>query len=227
MGSIPCFERCKYRSILPRHEEIPIPRKAFRLAHPLVAGGLFIGLTWTQHGGLHAQNLDDPGSDDGVSASIGTFVRGAEILGGTEAMMGGEASLHFSRHFSIGAVGGGLLNSVPVVESGADLGTNLRMGYGGLLFGYQARTRRSVSLAGRLLVGAGHASIRAVPVGNELGADNFLVMEPEVLVRVRALGPVHLGAAAGYRAVFGVQDLLNLADADLQGMSLTLVLLIL
>ncbi len=141
-------------------------------------------------------------------------------------MLGGEASLHFTRRISIGASGGGLLNPVPVAESGADIGTNVRMGYGGLLFGYQLPTQRAFSLAGRLLLGAGHASIGAVPVGNELGADNFLVMEPEVLIRLRTVGPLHLGLAAGYRAVFGVQDLPNLVDADLEGLSLTVVLLI-
>ncbi len=141
-------------------------------------------------------------------------------------MLGGEASLHLSRHFSIGAAGGGLLVAVPLVASGSDLGTDLRMGYAGLLFAYESRTERTVSVAGRLLLGAGHAEIRAVPVGNELGADNFLVLEPEILLRVRAVGPLHLGFAAGYRMVHGVQDLPTLGADDLEGASLTITLLI-
>jgi len=139
-------------------------------------------------------------------------------------MLGGEASIHFSRHLSIGASGGGLLATVPIIESGADLGTELRLGYGGLLFGYQTRIRSRTALAGRLLLGAGHASVRAAAVGAELGADNFVVLEPEVLVRIRALGPVHLGFTAGYRMAFGVQDLPTLVGDDLEGTSLTIVL---
>jgi hypothetical protein len=180
----------------------------------------------SQPGSLHAQRLDGLASANAISASIGGFLRGADILGSTSAMLGGEASLHFSGHWSIGTAGGALLNAVPVTESGADLGTDLRMGYGGVLFGYEARTRHTVSLAGRLLLGAGHASIRAVPVGNELGADNFLVLEPEVVLWIRAAGPVHLGFSAGYRTVFGVQDLPTLVGDDLEGTSLTIVLLI-
>ena len=164
---------------------------------------------------------------EAVTASIGGFLRGAKIIGGTEAMLGGEASLHFSRHFSIGAAGGALLGPVSVTESGADLGTDLRMGYGGVLLGYEARTANTVSVAGRLLLGAGHASIRAIPVGNELGADNFLVLEPEVVLRFRAVGPAHLGLAAGYRMTFGVQDLPTLTDHDLEGVSVTILLLFL
>ena len=141
-------------------------------------------------------------------------------------MLGGEASLHFSQHFSIGAAGGGLLKAVPVVESSSDLGTDLRMGYGGLLFGYESRTNHTVSLAGRVLLGAGNAEVRAVPVGNELGADNFLVLEPEVHLRVHTVGRLYLGFAAGYRLVLGVQDLPTVVADDLEGASLTITLLI-
>ena len=141
-------------------------------------------------------------------------------------MLGGEASLHFARHFSIGAAGGALLKATPVVESGADLGTELRMGYGGLLFGYASGAEHAVSLAGRLLVGAGNAEVRAVPVGNELGADNFLVVEPEIFLRILAVAPFHIGLAAGYRFVLGVQDLPTLVADDLEGASLTVTLLI-
>jgi len=101
------------------------------------------------------------------------------------------------------------------------------MGYGGLLFGYEALTWRAASLAGRLLLGAGHASVRAIPVGNELGADNFLVLEPEVMLRIGAVGLAHLGFAVGYRMVLGVQDLPTLVAEDLEGVSLTIILLML
>ena len=141
-------------------------------------------------------------------------------------MLGGEASLHFARHFTIGATGGGLLNAVPLVESGSDLGTDLRMGYGGLLFGYEADVGPTVSVAGRFLFGAGNAEVRAVPVGNEIGADNFLVVEPEAVVRLRVVGRLHVGFAAGYRLVLGVQDLPTVVADDLEGASLTITLLI-
>ena len=208
-------------------EEIPIPPKAFRPNRLMVSGGLFLALALSQPGGLRAQDPDASVAADAVNASIGVFLRGAGIVNGTEAMLGGEASIHFSRHFSVGAAGGGLLTAASVSESGDDLGTDLRMGYGGLLFGYEARTWRAASLAGRLLLGAGHASVRAIPVGNELGADNFLVLEPEVMLRIGAVGPAHLGFAVGYRMVLGVQDLPTLVAEDLKGVSLTIILLML
>ncbi len=223
--SLPYFGRFKYRSILPRHEESPILRKAFR-SNPLLAFELIPALVLFPLGGLHAQNLDEGVSSNSVTASIGAFLRGARIRGGIEAMLGGEASLHLPWHLSVGVVGGGLLEAVRLVESGPGLGTDLRMGYGGLLFGYEARTDHRVSVTGRLLLGAGNAEVRAAPVGNELGVDNFLVFEPEVVLRARAAGPVQLGLAAGYRMVLGVQDLPNLVADDLEGVSLTITLLI-
>ena len=119
-----------------------------------------------------------------------------------------------------------MLKAVPAVESSSDLGTDLRMGYGGLLFGYESRTDHTVSLAGRFLLGAGNAEVRAVPVGNELGADNFLVLEPEIHLRVYTVGRLYLGFAAGYRLVLGVQDLPTVVADDLEGASLTITLLI-
>ena len=188
-------------------------------------GGFFFLQALAQPVGLLTQEMDATPTD-AVSASVGIFLRGTRIMEGTEAMVGGEASLHFSRRFSVGAAGGGLLSATPVSESTADLGTDLRMGYGGLLFGYEARAWRSAALVGRLLVGAGHASVRAIPVGNELGADNFLVFEPEVMFRIGAIGPTHLGLTAGYRKVVGVQDLPTLLAEDLEGISLTLLVLL-
>ena len=59
-------------------------------------------------------------------------------------------------------------------------------------------------------------------MGNELGADNFLVFELVLILRVRAFGAAHLGFSAGYRIVQGVQDLPTLVADDLEGLSLTL-----
>jgi hypothetical protein len=192
----------------------------------MVMCGLLLLQMLAQSVGLAGQEPTATPPTEAISASVGAYLRGARVLGRSEAMVGGEASLHFSPRFSLGAAGGGLLSAAPVNESTADLGTDLRMGYGGLLLGYQLRTWRSTSLAGRVLIGAGHASVRAIPVGNELGADNFLVFEPELILTVRALGATHLGFSAGYRVVQGVQDLPTLVADDLEGLSLTLVVLL-
>ena len=210
----------------PWPEEIPIPLKAFHRS-PLLAFQLFSALVlWPRLGGLHAQDLDELASKDTITASIGPFLRGTKIKDGVEPILGGEANLHLPWHLSVGVAGAGLLRAVRLVESGTNLGTDLRMGYGGLLFGYGLKTHHPVSIKGRLLLGAGNAEVRAVPVGNELGVDNFMVFEPDVVVQVRTKGGLLLGLGAGYRMVMGVQDLPNLVASDLGGGSLTIILLI-
>lgn len=210
----------------PWPEEIPIPLKAFH-SRPLLAFELFSALVlWPRIGGLQAQDSDENASDHAITASIGPFLRGTKIKGGVEPILGGEANLHLPWHLSVGVAGAGLLRPVGLVESGSNLGTDLRMGYGGLLFGYRFKTHGPVSVKGRLLLGAGNAEVRAVPVGNELGVDNFMVFEPDVVVQVRTKGGLLLGLGAGYRMVLGVQDLPNWVASDLGGGSLTIALLI-
>jgi hypothetical protein len=188
--------------------------------------GLLLALAWGDPTELLAQGPEPDGNAPALDGSIGIFLRGTRVIETTEAMAGGEASLHFFEHLSFGAAGGGLLQAAPVAESAADVGTELTMGYGGLLVGYESGGRGGVTWAARALLGAGHASIRALPVGNELGADNFLVLEPEIQLRVRTFGAMYLALSVGHRLVGAVQDLPTLGGDDLEGTSFTVLVLI-
>lgn len=178
-------------------------------------------LTGAQARGIQAQATEPEQRLGTVHAFLGAFLRTTRIAGSMELMLGGEASLRFREHFTVGAAGGGLLEPAPLLRSESDLGLDLRVGYGGLVFGYEPSPQWTASPAARVLVGAGNAEVRAIPVGNRLGSDNFLVVEPEARLHLRVAPGVFAGLAVGYRMVFGVQDLPDVSPEDLRGLSLT------
>lgn len=168
--------------------------------------------------GQDTETEERPGT---VHASLGAFLRTTRIGASMEPMLGGEASIRFRKHFTVGVAGGGLLEAAPLLRSESDVGLDLRVGYGGLVFGYEPSPKWTASPAARVLVGAGNAEVRAIPVGNRLGSDNFIVVEPEARLHLRVTRGVFAGLAVGYRFVFGVEDLPDISPEDLRGLSLT------
>lgn len=155
-------------------------------------------------------------------ASLEAGVRGSELNGSTEAIWGGVALLGVHPRVSLG--GGGWVLSGKSDLTGLASGSDLEMsfGYGGavvdvLLHGSE---RSRVSL--RALIGAGHARVLVPVVGPEIGADNFGVLEPELVAARWLAGIVSLQAAVSYRFVFAVEDLPQVMVSDLNGTSLTL-----
>ena len=178
-------------------------------------------LTAAQARGIQAQGTEAEDRPGTVHASLGAFLRATRIGGSMELMLGGEASIHFLDRFTLGVAGGGLLEAAPLLRSESVVGLDLRVGYGGLVFGYEPSPQWTASPAARVLVGAGNAEVRAIPVGNRLGSDNFIVVEPEARLRLRVTRSVFAGLAVGYRLVFGVEDLTDVSPEDLRGLSLT------
>jgi hypothetical protein len=113
-------------------------------------------------------------------------------------------------------------SSVRVV-SGA-LPEDLRLGYGGLVLGLDLKQTSEVDVSSSLLLGAGNAQIHAQPIGNQLGSDNFLVVEPRLTLSAPSGHRLHGEFTAGYRFVVGVQDLPRLDASDLRGWTVTLSL---
>jgi len=102
--------------------------------------------------------------------------------------------------------------------------TNLRvdLGYGGLEFDAPLPWVTSEEARFSLLLGGGNAEVVEAAVGRELGADNFLVVEPRLLWSRQIAEFAQGTLALGYRAAFGVDDLPGIGGQQLSGPSLSL-----
>jgi hypothetical protein len=99
---------------------------------------------------------------------------------------------------------------------------DLRLGYGGLVLDVDLARGRNIGFRSSLLLGAGNAQVHAQPIGNQLGSDNFFVVEPRVGIRVPSNRRLRAELGAGYRIVKGVQDLPRLSGSDLRGWTVTM-----
>jgi hypothetical protein len=157
-----------------------------------------------------------------VSGSLGVDVVWTGIAGHQTLLLGGHASLRVGPRISVGGFGYGMPASIRLVEGAVP--EDLRLGYGGLMLGLDLVSTKSLGLRGSLLFGAANAQIRAQPIGNQLGSDNFLVAEPRLSLYAPQGSRLSGALEAGYRFVAGVEDLPRLDTHDLRGWTLALSL---
>ena len=152
-------------------------------------------------------------------ASVEAFATGTTIQGSAKAFGGGAALLTLGGRFSFGAAAALMLGPSKVEGDGGGSALDLRVSYGGVLLQVRVAGSEDRSLSLRTLVGAGNARIEVPLAGMEVSSDNFGFAEPQLVGQLPLSGPFRLGFGAGYRMVFGVEDLPNLAPRDLQGPS--------
>ena len=139
-------------------------------------------------------------------------------------MVGGDARISFGTSFSLG--GGGWVQTKPMIISGVAGASDLELAisYAGVQSEYRLWPPQGAGIGFRLLVGAGSAKVSLPIVGTELAADNFGVVEPEVVGLLPLRDFAALRAQVGYRFVYGVEDLPQVDAKHLRGMTLTLSL---
>jgi hypothetical protein len=142
------------------------------------------------------------------------------LAGSVEALVGGWVGLAFRDRFAIGGFGLGMPGVVEL--EGAGLRQELRFGYGGLMLDFRPPDEGKILVGGRLLLGAGNAQVRAQPIGNQLGSDNFIVLEPQAIAELPRHSLVRLTITGGYRLVYGVQDLPGIERNDLRDWTVSL-----
>lgn len=162
------------------------------------------------------------GSRD-VSALIGGLYKATRFAGGTHSMVGVKAAVVFAGGVEIGGIGIKVLEPVDISVSAGGL-LQLRTGYGGITVAKRGLLGGRIGAG--LFLGAGNAEIRALPVGNQLGSDNFLVFEPEVTLKLPSWNVMRSALGAGFRFVTGVDDLPTLSAADLRGFTVTLMVVV-
>jgi hypothetical protein len=119
----------------------------------------------------------------------------------------------------LGGGGFAMTRNVELRGSEAGSGFELGMGYGGVLLRYLRPLLPRMTGETGLLVGAGHAEVRDLLAGREVGSDNFVVLEPEACLSIRLFWKAFLGASVGYRLPLGVEDLPGVSAADLESVT--------
>ena len=158
-----------------------------------------------------------------VSALIGGIYKATRLAGGTHSMVGMKAAVVFVGGLEIGGVGVRVLEPVDISVGEGSL-LEMRTGYGGITVAKRGLLGGRIGAS--LLLGVGNAEIRALPVGNQLGSDNFLVFEPEVTLEFPSWNVVHSALGGGFRFVTGVDDLPTLNATDLRGFTVTLMVVV-
>jgi len=185
---------------------------------------LLLGILLALPGPLRAQAAQDASFEERAEAAAAFLAKGTWIAGEPRVFLGGWGGLVFRERFVLGGGGFALTKDVELSRMPSGLGSQVGMGYAGVFFKYWGSVLPRLSGEGSLLFGAGHAQVRNSLTGQETGSDNFMVMEPEGALHLRLLGSLYLGAAAGYRFVFGVEDLTGLSAEDLRAFTGTLSL---
>jgi hypothetical protein len=124
-------------------------------------------------------------------------------------------------------LGGGAWTLVePLAISGAANGSDLEsaVSYAGLQSQYTPWPARGGSIRLGLLIGAGSAKVSLPIVGTELAADNFGVVEPEIVGVLPLRSFAALRAQVGYRLAYGVEDLPQVDAKYLRGETVTVSL---
>lgn len=148
-----------------------------------------------------------------VEVSLGATT----IHGDFSGLTSGTVLLGITGRVALGGAAHVVLGTRALAGSTPDSDTELRVAYGGFVTHVLLSDTPRHALWLRVLAGAGNAKVDLTLVRTRIAADNFGVLAPEVGGTVRLAGPLHLGAALGYRATFGVEDLPGVTPGDLRG----------
>ena len=181
-------------------------------------------LLLTLPGPLKAQAGQASSAPSRAEATGTILLKGSKVAGADRLFLGGWAGLVFGNRLAIGGGGLALMENVELVGSESSTGFDLGVGYGGLTLRYWLPWSSRVTGELGLLLGAGHAQVRSLVTGTEVGSDNFAVAEPELSLFVTTLPWLHLGASAGYRMAWGVEDLPRVAVDDLRAFTASISL---
>lgn len=169
---------------------------------------------------LRAQEDRGASEPSGAALAVDAGLRLTGLRNETATMAGGTLTLHPTGGFGFGGGGWLLLDEREIPGAVADSDLRLRVAYGGAVVRTSVLEAGAATLEGGLLLGAGTARISLAVVGTEIAADNFGVVEPHASLSVAVAGPLALRVQAGYRGVFGVEDLPRVSARHLRGWTL-------
>lgn len=178
----------------------------------------------TLPGPVGAQEAQQTPAPRRAGAAAAGFVKAGEIADETRFFLGGWGALVLGDHFVLGGGGMALTREVELRASGLPTGFYLDAGYGGVLLKYWGALPLRLTGEAGLLLGAGQAEVYDRITGQEVRAENFLVLEPEVSLFLNLYRQLYLGASGGYRATSRIENLPRVPSDALQSFTATLSL---
>jgi hypothetical protein len=133
-------------------------------------------------------------------------------------MTGGRGSATFNHRYTIGGGGWGMTKGVEVESSAEGIYNFVKMGYGGIDFGYLIFPGEKVNLGTRLLIGGGALFNETVPESKKSSFGMFPVLEPAVYYQVSLSKLFKFEMGANYRFIWGTNQP-NISNNDLSGFS--------
>lgn len=133
-------------------------------------------------------------------------------------MTGGRGSATFNKRYTIGGGGWGMVKGIEVTSDVEGIYNFVKMGYGGIDFGYLIYPGEKYILGTKLLIAGGAVIKETVPETKNSDFKMFPVLEPTVYYQI-ALGKLfRFEMGASYRYIWGT-NLPYISDENLSGFS--------
>lgn len=133
-------------------------------------------------------------------------------------MTGGRGSATFNNRYTIGGGGWGMTKGVSVKSDVEGTYNFIKMGYGGIDFGYLIPLGKKFNLGAKVLLGGGAVFKETVPESDDKDFGMFPVMEPTVYSQI-ALGKLfRFEMGASYRFITGT-NLSCISAREISGFS--------
>jgi hypothetical protein len=133
-------------------------------------------------------------------------------------MMGGRGSATFNKRYTIGGGGWGMTKGVELESTAEGIYNFVKMGYGGIDFGYLVIPGEKFNLGTKLLIGGGAVFKETVPESEDSGFKMFPVLEPTIYYQISLSKLFRFEMGASYRYIWGT-NLPYISDKNLSGFS--------
>ncbi|MFN8256508.1 MAG: hypothetical protein U0W24_12505 [Bacteroidales bacterium] len=140
-------------------------------------------------------------------------------------MTGGRGSATFNNRYTIGGGGWGMPKGIEIESSEPGTYDFVKMGYGGLEFGYILLPGEKLNIGTNILIAGGAVFKESVPESDEKGFKMFPVLEPALYGQISLGNMFRLEVGASYRYITGT-NLSYISDKDMSGFSVHIGLLV-
>jgi hypothetical protein len=184
--------------------------------------------------GINLSNAQDVNMEDSLKKKNfimttltfgGNGVNVTKINNQLSVMTGGRGSATFNNRYTLGGGGWGMIKGVEVESDTEGKYNFVKMGYGGIDFGYLVLNGEKFILGTKLLIAGGAVFKESVPESKGNGFKMFPVLEPAIYYQIPLSKLFRLEMGTSYRILWGT-NLPYITDKNLGGLSFYLGFLV-
>jgi len=140
-------------------------------------------------------------------------------------MTGGRGSATFNNRYTIGGGGWGMTKGVEIESAESGTYDFVKLGYGGVEFGYIIFPGKKLNFGTNLLIAGGALFKESIPESDEKEFKMFPVLEPALYGQISLGNMFRFEAGASYRYISGT-GLSYISDQNLSGFAIHVGLLV-